>query len=136
MAIEISSIASIRQLTVAKNSGQVAKPAVASAPEKGGELSPPGGKGVPAEVADSANIEKTVSEINEIVRNVQRDLAFNVDKESGRTVIRVMDSESGELIRQIPSEDLLAIAIHLRDLQDDMVSKRELGQGLLFSDST
>jgi len=135
MAIEISSAASVRQLTVVKNSGQVAKPAVASAPEKGGELSPPGGKGVPAEVADSANIEKTVSEINEIVRNVQRDLAFNVDKESGRTVIRVIDSESGELIRQIPSEDLLALATHLRDFQENVVSGKEIGQGLLFSDS-
>ena len=88
------------------------------------------------QAAGSADIERTVSRINEIVQSVQRDLSFNVDQESGRTVIRVIDSESGELIRQIPSEDLLAIATHLRDFQDEIVSGRDIGQGLLFSDST
>lgn len=136
MANEIAGIVSIRSMAVARNSGQVAKPAVASAAVVGGESSPPGGNGMPVQVADSADIEKTVSRINEIVRSVQRDLSFNVDQESGRTVIRVIDSESGELIRQIPSEDLLAIATHLRDFQEEMVSQREIGQGLLFSDST
>jgi len=97
---------------------------------------PPGGKQQPAQVVDTAEISETVTEINDIIRGVQRDLAFNVDQDSGRTIIRVIDSESGELIRQIPSEDLLAIATHLRDFQEDTVSGGEIGQGLLFSDST
>ena len=136
MANEIAGITSIRSMAVARNSGQVAKPAVASTAATGGESSPPGGNGVPVQAAGSADIERTVSRINEIVQSVQRDLSFNVDQESGRTVIRVIDSESGELIRQIPSEDLLAIATHLRDFQDEIVSGRDIGQGLLFSDST
>jgi len=136
MANEISGITSIRALTVAKNSGQVTKPDVAKAPVNEGEVLPPGGKEQPAAVVDTAEISETVSEINEIIRSVQRDLAFNVDEDSGRTVIRVIDSESGELIRQIPSESLLAIATHLRDFQEDTVSRGEIGQGLLFSDST
>ncbi len=136
MANEISSIASIRALTAAKNSGQVTKSDVARAPVNGGDVLPSGGKDQPAPVVDSAEISETVTEINDIIRSVQRDLAFNVDEDSGRTVISVIDSESGELIRQIPSEDLLAIATHLRDFQEDSVSRGEIGQGLLFSDST
>jgi len=136
MANEISSIPAIRALSVAKNSGQVTKPDVANTPVTGGEALPPKGKEVPTPVVETAEISETVSEINEIIRNVQRDLAFNVDEDSGRTVIRVIDSESGELIRQIPSESLLAIATHLRDFQEDTVSRGEIGQGLLFSDST
>lgn len=97
---------------------------------------PPGGNGQPAPVVDTAEISETVTEINDIIRSVQRDLAFNVDEDSGRTVISVIDSESGELIRQIPSEDLLAIATHLRDFREDTVSGGDIGQGLLFSDST
>jgi len=136
MANEISSITSIRASTAAKSSGQVTKPDVAKPPVNGGEVLPSGGKGQPVQVVDTADISETVTEINDLIRSVQRDLAFNVDEDSGRTVISVIDSESGELIRQIPSEDLLALATHLRDFQKDTVSRGEIGQGLLFSDST
>jgi flagellar protein FlaG len=137
MANEISSIASIKALTsAARTSRQVAKTDVATVPGKGGEALPPKGKELPAQVSDSAEITKAVSRINEIVQSIQRDLSFNLDENSGQTIIRVIDSESGELIRQIPSEEALAIANQLRDLQKDTVSGAEIGQGLLFSDST
>lgn len=141
MANDISSIASIRALTAAKSSGQVTKPDVATSPVNngtviGGGALPPSGKEVPAQVVDTAELSEKVTEINDIIRSIQRDLAFNIDEDSGRTVIRVIDSESGELIRQIPSEKVLAIATHLRDFQEDTVSGNEIGQGLLFSDRT
>ena len=141
MANEISSIAAIRALTAAKSSGQVTKPNVATSPVNngsvnGGEALPPRGREVPAQVVDTAELSEKVTEINAMIRSIQRDLAFNIDQDSGKTVIRVIDSESGELIRQIPSEKVLAIATHLRDFQEDTVSGGEIGQGLLFSDST
>ena len=137
MANEITGIASIGALSgVAKNSRQVAKTDVATLPAKGGEALPSTGKELPAQVVDSARISEAVSQINVIVQSIQRDLSFNLDEESGQTIIRVVDSESGELIRQIPSEEALAIALQLRDLQQDAVNRLEIGQGLLFSDST
>ena len=137
MANEISSIASIRALSgAAKNSRQVAKTDVATLPGQGGEALPSIGKELPARAADSAEIGEAVTRINEIVQSVQRDLSFNVDEDSGQTIIRVVDSGSGELIRQIPSEEALAIALQLRDLQKDAVNGVEIGQGLIFSDRT
>ena len=137
MANEISSIASIRALSgAAKNSRQVAKTDVATLPGQGGEALPSTGKELPARAADSAEINEAVTRINEIVQSVQRDLSFNVDEDSGQTIIRVVDSGSGELIRQIPSEEALAIALQLRDLQKDAVNAGEIGQGLIFSDRT
>jgi len=137
MANEISSIASIRALSgAAKNSRQVAKTDVATLPGQGGEALPSAGKELPARAADSAEISEAVTRINEIVQSVQRDLSFNVDEDSGQTIIRVVDSGSGELIRQIPSEEALAIALQLRDLQKDAVNGVEIGQGLIFSDRT
>ena len=142
MANEISSIASSRALTAAKSSGQVTKPDVASvsvsngSPMSGGGGLPPRGKELPAQAVDTAELSEKVTEINDMIRNIQRDLAFNIDEDSGKTVIRVIDSESGELIRQIPSEKVLAIATQLRDFQNDTASRGEIGQGLLFSDST
>lgn len=57
-----------------------------------------------------AEVEQAVSRLNEYVQNIQRDLLFSVDEESGRDIIRVVDSESGELVRQIPTEEVLAIS--------------------------
>ncbi len=137
MANEISSIASIKALnSAAKNSRQVAKPDVASLPENGGQALPVNGKQQPPETANTVEVRQAVGKINEIVQSVQRDLSFNMDEDSGKTVIKVVDTESGELIRQIPSEEVLAIASQLREFQEDAVSQNEIGQGLLFSDST
>ena len=137
MANEISSIASIKALSsAAKNSRQVAKPDVASLPDNGGQALPVNGKQQPPETASTVEVRQAVGEINEIVQSVQRDLSFNMDEDSGKTVIKVVDTESGELIRQIPSEEVLAIASQLREFQEDAVSQNEIGQGLLFSDST
>lgn len=136
MANGISSIASVRTLSAAKNSEQVTKPDVAKLPVANGEISPPRGKGLPEKAANIVEINEAVNRINDVVRSVQRDLSFNLDEDSGKTVIRVVNSESGELIRQIPSEQVLAIANHLRDFQEEAVSRGELGQGLLFSDSS
>ncbi len=41
------------------------------------------------------------------VRSVGRSLQFRVDEDSGRVVVSVRDPSTGELIRQIPSEEAL-----------------------------
>ena len=48
-----------------------------------------------------------VEEIESSVQNVQRDLRFAVDKNSGDTIIKVIDSQTDEIIRQIPSEEII-----------------------------
>ena len=67
----------------------------------------------PAEVTEAENsheIEIAVSKISEFVQNFQRDLTFSVDDATGRTVIKVIDSATEEVIRTIPSEETLRIA--------------------------
>ena len=63
-----------------------------------------------AEPSPAVDIEQAVTEINEYVQSIQRDLHFSVDEESGLTVVRVRDKESGELIRQIPEDVFLNLA--------------------------
>lgn len=58
-------------------------------------------------------LEKVVSQLNAYIQNTQRDVDFSVDDSTGRVVVRVIDSESEEVIRQIPSEEMLAISRHL-----------------------
>ena len=60
-------------------------------------------------------VEDAVTELNTYVQSIQRDLHFSIDEDSGVTVVRVRDKESGELIRQIPEDIFLNLAQKLKD---------------------
>ena len=66
----------------------------------------------------SAELDAALSKISDYVQNVQRSLTFSVDKDSGRTIIKVVDSANNEVIRQIPSEEVLAIAKRIAEMTD------------------
>lgn len=139
MANEISSMTMANlPRSPAKDSSQIAKPEMVPVPESGQSL-PSEGKALPPKVADlnQGQLQEAVKQINDYVQSVQRDLTFSMDGESGRTVIRVIDSGSGELIRQIPSEEVLALASYLQDLgATGSMSPGVVKSGILFSEST
>ncbi|MBT1075275.1 flagellar protein FlaG [Geobacter grbiciae] len=55
--------------------------------------------------------------INEFIESFTRDLKFTIDKDSERVVLKVVDRKSGDVIRQIPSEEALKIAKALDELK-------------------
>ncbi|AGH82012.1 flagellar protein FlaG protein [Psychromonas sp. CNPT3] len=55
------------------------------------------------------NIEETVAEINDFMSSMQSHLSFHIDKELEQVIISVIDGETDEVIRQIPSEDLVIL---------------------------
>ena len=136
MANGISNVESIRTLAFVKNTGQVANSDSAAAQQNRGESLPTDGKNPPDKAADAAELNQAVTRINSVIQNVQRDLTFNLDEDSGRTVIRVIDSQSGKLIRQIPSEEVLALVRHLQDMEENAAGQGEVAQGIIFSDVT
>lgn len=69
-------------------------------------------------------IERAVEEIRRVVAPVARDLQFSVDAETGRTLIRVLDGTTKEVIRQIPSEEVLAIARALDRMQGVLLKEK------------
>ena len=58
---------------------------------------------------EAAPIEDVVSNLNDLVRNLQRELRFSVDTKSGDTIIKVVDRETDEVVRHIPSEEIVAL---------------------------
>src|SRR5437016_2994263 len=54
-----------------------------------------------------ADLEAAVSHLNTHAQLLQRDLQFSIDENSGQTVIKVIDPETKEVIRQIPAEETL-----------------------------
>ncbi|CAI8868154.1 flagellar protein FlaG [Pseudomonas sp. NPDC087626] len=79
-----------------------AAPAVAATPESSEE---------PQRVA----LEKAVTDIREFVQATQRNLNFSIDDSTGQVVVKVIATDSGEVIRQIPSETALKLAQNLSD---------------------
>ncbi|MEW6983216.1 flagellar protein FlaG [Colwelliaceae bacterium 6471] len=57
-----------------------------------------------------AEIKKVAQQLQEFVKSLNRNVSFSVDEDSGRDVISVVEVKSGELIRQIPSEEILKLA--------------------------
>ncbi len=51
-------------------------------------------------------------------------LQFSVHEETGRTVVRVVDKDTGELIRQIPPQELLELADKLGDMMGILFDKQ------------
>jgi flagellar protein FlaG len=66
--------------------------------------------------------EKVVSELEAFVQKAQRNLDFEVDDKTGRVVVKVIDATNDEVIRQIPSEEMLALSRRLRDFLEERQS--------------
>ncbi|MBY6192931.1 flagellar protein FlaG [Marinobacter hydrocarbonoclasticus] len=60
------------------------------------------------------SLDQAVSQLNDFVQNVQRDLQFEVDNDMGQTIVRVVDQQTQEVIRQIPDEVALRLAEKLQ----------------------
>ena len=71
-------------------------------------------------VKESDDLKQAVSQLNDFVQNVQRDLQFSIDKESGAMVVKVIDAKSEKVIRQIPTEETLRLARSLVEHSDDV----------------
>lgn len=66
---------------------------------------------------EPAQVKLASEQINDVLRQFDRNLQFVVDEETGIDVVKVIDSETEEIIRQFPSEEVLAIARALDKLQ-------------------
>lgn len=91
------------------------------------------GKSLPPEAPPEApptneKLQEAVQQLNQHLQQVNRDLLFSVDDSSGQTVIQVINSETEEIVRQIPSEDVLRI---MRNLQEQIHDSA----GLIFETS-
>jgi flagellar protein FlaG len=67
------------------------------------------------EKTESVPLDEVVAEMNSYVKPMNRQLQFSVHDESGETVISVIDVETDEVLRQIPSEEALQLHERMRE---------------------
>ena len=98
---------------------------------------PTGGSAPVAVVATPSNIEATpaqatpaqlqsaVDNINKALKQSNKNLEFSVDESTKKPVFQLKDTETGELIRQFPTEEMLAISRSIDQFQQGLLLKQE-----------
>ena len=64
---------------------------------------------------ERVEVEKAVNDLREFAQSTQRQLDYSIDDTTGIMVVKVIATQSGEVIRQLPSEVALKLAQNLAD---------------------
>ena len=82
-----------------------------AAKSESGKQVPPTGEAQPEAAAQSeVELQQAVDMLADRASRMGRDLQFEIDNDSGKTLIKVIDPETDEVVRQIPSEEAVARA--------------------------
>ncbi|AJQ96364.1 putative flagellar protein FlaG [Gynuella sunshinyii YC6258] len=74
-----------------------------------------------ATVEEQRMVDDAIAKLQDYMQNEQRGLNFKMDEEAGITVISVYDAETEELIRQIPSEEMVSLAKRLNEQEPSVL---------------
>lgn len=70
------------------------------------------------------SVEDAVKRISDFVAPTQSEISFSIDNVSGVQVVKIMDSQSNEVIRQFPSKEAIEIARALDKLQGLLIKDK------------
>jgi flagellar protein FlaG len=69
-------------------------------------------------------LQESVSVLNKTLKAIDKKYEFSIHKETDRPVVRVYDRNSGEIIKQIPPEEVLNILTKIRELIGIFIDER------------
>jgi flagellar protein FlaG len=107
MTYNITSVLPSKPVSAPDTGRTTTLPAVESQPASGRDQTLP--PDVKHTAAGNNNLEQTVKHLNEYAQTINREVQFSIDKASGRSIVKVIDSKTNEVIRQMPSEEMLAL---------------------------
>ena len=64
--------------------------------------------------------DEAMEQLNSHLQKTGTELKFQVDRDSGRTLFQIISEKTGEVLLQVPSEDVLAMARKLRDVAEQL----------------
>ena len=79
---------------------------------------------VPVPTPIKEQVEQAAVRLKDSVHGTTSRLEIEIDHDLGRAVIKILNGESGEIIRQIPSQELLDLAKQLDDPKGLLVRVR------------
>ncbi|MBY0341663.1 MAG: flagellar protein FlaG [Rhodocyclaceae bacterium] len=112
MEIQSQSAVATQAVVVQGNSAAAVKTAAPAATAKAAVQT------APVAAPDRKALEEAVRDMEKMINVTEPpQLQFSIDETTAKTVVRVTDASTGELIRQLPSEEALAIARSLDKMQ-------------------
>ena len=85
---------------------------------------PPPVQGVPVVATTRAEVEEAVAQANQRMTSIAPSLQFEIDPDTQRVVIRLIDRQDDRVLRQVPSPEMLEIARALERMQALLVRTR------------
>lgn len=74
------------------------------------------------ESLSSEQLAEMAEQMDSFVGSFTHELKFRVDEDSGRNVVTVIDTKSGDIIRQIPTEELLEVVARLAEASGGLIN--------------
>lgn len=121
MQIQTNSVASAQAISLlGDNKPRLTSASVADAPVKNSQ---PASPSITDQSADGQDdVQSAVDQINEAIQSMASNgLEFSIDKDTDMVVVKVIDQQTEEVIRQIPSEEVLQIAQAMEKLKGLLV---------------
>ncbi|WP_051216264.1 flagellar protein FlaG [Ferrimonas futtsuensis] len=71
--------------------------------------------GEAAKEAMDERVAEATRGMNEFFNSIDKDIRFHIDEDTNRSVVKVVEAKSGDVIRQIPSEEVLELAARMSE---------------------
>ena len=69
-------------------------------------------------------LEDAVKQVNDFLKPINNSIQFNVDDDTGKTIVKVIDLTTKDVIRQFPSEEMLAIASAIDKMKGLLIQQK------------
>lgn len=78
-----------------------------------------------AEQQSTAQLREALAYVNRALQQSNKNLEFTVDSETERPIVKLVDSDTGEVLRQFPTEEALAISRAIDDFQQGLLLRKQ-----------
>jgi flagellar protein FlaG len=75
--------------------------------------------------ASSAQLRNVADNINKVLKQSNKNLEFSVDTDTKKSVVKLIETDTGDLIRQYPTEEMLAISSAIDQFQQGVLLKQK-----------
>jgi len=99
------------------------------APQVASDFNPQAAAGLNTQAqVNQADLKKAVDSANLALSQNKSDIEFSIDKGTGRTVVKLVETKSGDVISQYPSKEAIAISQAITEFQQQMTGRQSSGQ--------
>ena len=74
--------------------------------------------------ANRQELEDAVKQVNDFLKPINNSIQFNLDDDTGKTIVKVIDLATKDVIRQFPSEEMLGIAKAIDKMKGLLVQQK------------